>query len=371
MAPTMPDFNGVSGPDPIVGSVYALRSFTVTDDGVLVGVTYPQPALDGVNVATCGHLAPMVGPSHEAPMEGCTCGFYAYDQQGTGTRPFSRSGADAVVELSGKIILCERGLKAARMKVVALALDPRTSAKTRALVEQNYPSTHPFLDEKAMLAEFPLSPISREGQTEDGVRGHMARGVAKAKSLATGARVDHCLRALLRRSLPVLVVNMLAVNILPVTGMAYIGFLTLVLAYASTVKTVSRAVSSTALMFLFMPYVDQFVTWSATHPGMPWYGSASIPIPRSGIFAVFSPETVADRMLNLTYLAFGFQMMSTLRRERAWRKTLRTGQVQVTVPKAFGVATAIRPTLPARVVQAGKVPPGINVITTQARDNAK
>lgn len=158
MSAIMDDFNEI-GAEPVVGPVYATRTFALDlQHMVLTGLSYPQPALDGVNVAICQRS------EHPAPAEDCMCGFYAYDQESTwwgagGTAMSLR----AVVELSGKIIVCERGLKAEKMRPVAVVTPekgwhPSISASFRT----NYPNVAVFDSEEHMLREFPVVPLVRE-----------------------------------------------------------------------------------------------------------------------------------------------------------------------------------------------------------------
>lgn len=153
----VPDFHEVDSPDPIVGPVYASRTFTFEHGrGILEGPSVPQPVLDGVNVAKCtAHFPRVSAREHRAPAEGCTCGFYAYDQEPNWFHLGVPGEVHAVVELSGKIILCERGVKAQKMRVIAVSGDPG-----RGFVA-NYPTVRVCRDDEEMLAEYPLANLPR------------------------------------------------------------------------------------------------------------------------------------------------------------------------------------------------------------------
>lgn len=155
--------------EPIVGDVYATRIFTLqrNDAGEveLVGFTYRQPILPGVNQAQCG----LEDGYHAAPAPGCTCGWYAYDEE----RRWSDDPVyvEAIVRLSGKIVVCERGLKAAELEVVALA---HGAAAAEGELLREYLKANRQIEEfptsQAMLSAYPLSRMQRTPQRGAGLR---------------------------------------------------------------------------------------------------------------------------------------------------------------------------------------------------------
>ena len=159
------DFTESTHVEPVVGEVLALRSFNIdTTTWTLGGLTFHQEIAPGVNLAQCAHTntSDAEHQAHIAPVPGCTCGWYAYDEvrhwNGPST-PRWPTGQEvfAVVRLSGKIIVCERGLKAEEMEVLAVAVDPAYTA----LIHSVLPDVKVFLDEESMLEQYPLQRLSR------------------------------------------------------------------------------------------------------------------------------------------------------------------------------------------------------------------
>lgn len=155
------DFNELPPPEPVVADVLAFRSFRIDPvAGTLGGLTYHQEIGEGVNVACCANAA-----GHAAPQEGCTCGWYAYDEfrrWGT-TAPPSKPvkliplHPTGIVRLSGKIIVCERGLKAENMEIIALAVH----SKDQAFLRTAFPNVEFYTDEETMIASHPLTRLDR------------------------------------------------------------------------------------------------------------------------------------------------------------------------------------------------------------------
>lgn len=179
----MEDFTEPVQAEPVVGEVVALRQFTVHADGVLRGLLYAQPTLDGINVARCYVRHPKPGHDVTAPSPGCRCGFYAYDYPQTwlpGTGGRVRAGSTrivtAAVELSGRVIVCKRGLKAQKMRVIALTgwtefnltddsafpvADSDEQPSLVSLLRAHYPDVEFFATQKDMLEAHPLAPTTQ------------------------------------------------------------------------------------------------------------------------------------------------------------------------------------------------------------------
>lgn len=147
----MSDFDALKGADTVVGDIYAFRGFTVNNMGDLVGLTFRQPILAGMNKARCP-----VNPNHHAPDPGCKCGFYAFDSDPEAWAPHQ---IDSVVRLSGKIVVCERGIRAEIMEIVALTGGNRSLADG-----MNVPW---FQDRESMLEHFPITTIDRPEVEEE------------------------------------------------------------------------------------------------------------------------------------------------------------------------------------------------------------
>lgn len=153
----MPDEFTEKGPaDPIVGDVLALRSFRFDQDSqTLGGLSYRQEVAPGVNLAQCGTVGELDG--HSAPHEGCTCGWYAYDEKRLWVGPPRGALVSAIVRLSGRIIVCERGLKAEGMEVIAVAGEPLYADQISA----SLPDVEVFYDQETMLKKHPLQRLPR------------------------------------------------------------------------------------------------------------------------------------------------------------------------------------------------------------------
>lgn len=172
--------------EPYVGSVRAMRSFRVRHQAasgaaVLGGLHFEQPVVDGVNVSQCGAIV----SDHDAtdvPRSGCRCGWYAYDQrrwwndrlaweEEVGVWRLPRGSVSAIVNLSGEIILCERGLKAQYMEVVAIACSETEEMPLR----KTFPRADFYLNEEEMLEAYPVQSLSRDPEGEPGWKTRMRK----------------------------------------------------------------------------------------------------------------------------------------------------------------------------------------------------
>lgn len=150
--------------EPFVGEVLGLRAFRIDPStGTLGGLTYHQEIASGVNVAQCAFHEGEA--EHVAPHPGCSCGWYAYDE--ARHWPGAHSGAltfTAVVRLSGQIVVCERGLKAQYMEVIAATALPAVIP----VIQKALPGVAMFADEESMLAAHPPQKVSRDDAEEGG-----------------------------------------------------------------------------------------------------------------------------------------------------------------------------------------------------------
>lgn len=104
---------------------------------------------------------------HRAADLSCTCGFYAYFDDGQNTY-FDYNAGDVlgVIEGYGQVTVGSRGFKAEKAKIVALLIEPDQSFRCR-LVRRNYPDVAIFETKAAMLAEFALTPNDPPGPEDD------------------------------------------------------------------------------------------------------------------------------------------------------------------------------------------------------------
>jgi hypothetical protein len=191
-----------------VGSLMGVRSFRVTPDGVLTGCVYREPWLSGVNEATCTrgataqslmHLSALMQqmgvsgaeaawqmgawaasvagrvyltkrpkpppppkpverqptPEHQAATLDCTCGFYAYFDQGH--NPHHEPGnVLGIVEGFGVCTVGTRGFRSSKARIRALIEEPLL-ADYWSDIRWNYPDVPTFPTLAAALAEFPLT----------------------------------------------------------------------------------------------------------------------------------------------------------------------------------------------------------------------
>lgn len=118
---------------PILG----VRDWRVSPDGTLYSTTRPVPwcpheeqsarcdrpiADSSLHSALFGASPPPKLHEHDAPHLGCTCGLYAFYNEDP--EPLGTSYVRGVVLAWGKIVLCDYGFKAERMKIAALFSPP-------------------------------------------------------------------------------------------------------------------------------------------------------------------------------------------------------------------------------------------------------
>lgn len=151
--------------EPVVGEIYATRTFGVTREGRLTGLHHQDFVwADGENTAVC-HASGLVrkkGGSHRAPVLNCRCGFYGY----TRTSQFApKNQVMGVIACSGKTVAGELGLRAEKAQIVALYFGDDVPWKAKREVEKNYPSAEIFEDRDQLLAAYGLAgePIPNAG----------------------------------------------------------------------------------------------------------------------------------------------------------------------------------------------------------------
>lgn len=117
------------------GRLVGLRSFDVTPQGELTGVTYKGRWKDGENQAKCAlHDETFYewegpeykkkishDPTHQVASMGCSCGYYAYFD-GNDNEFQHGVNVEAVIEAWGKITIGEKGFRAAKARIVALVI---------------------------------------------------------------------------------------------------------------------------------------------------------------------------------------------------------------------------------------------------------
>ncbi len=154
----------MSGPVALVpGELRGYRQFLLLPDGLYPAVHWSAGRWEpGGAVARC-----TVGGEHDVPDRGCTCGFYGwYDPSGT---EGAYGGATAVVAVSGRVVLGDRGFRAARARVEAVALprpvrwQPRASRRARRALAEHYPEVAVYRSVREMVRAYPPHDVSSLG----------------------------------------------------------------------------------------------------------------------------------------------------------------------------------------------------------------
>ncbi|MFP5219623.1 MAG: hypothetical protein ACLGIG_07790, partial [Actinomycetes bacterium] len=124
--------------DLVAGELRGYRQFDLVDGRLLPMVHAELGAWTADQRAVCA-----LDPDHAAPVRGCTCGLYAMHRPGSAT--VSLGAANAVVAASGRVVLADRGFRAERARVEAVALpatvrwSPGAAARVRAALTAAYP----------------------------------------------------------------------------------------------------------------------------------------------------------------------------------------------------------------------------------------
>ena len=164
----------------MVGYIRGARAFHVTDDGVLTGVTYRAPWVDGENTARCLQNAPWVEHSRGTitdpdqypnlndrhpdtgrwvhPMQGCTCGLWSYWAGVPNTYWTGDTRVYGVIQGYGQTRRGTRGARTAKARILGLHIPPGNSTMAgvlRDLIVSNYPSVDVYPSVEELLAVHP------------------------------------------------------------------------------------------------------------------------------------------------------------------------------------------------------------------------
>lgn len=176
----------VEGPDLVVGSVFALRTFKFNKQLRIESPSFSYLWFPGVNEAQCACTTYSGGAPERLPGESwldysdrvaatkpewhkpetASCGFHGYlservfdnmDRTAYGDRPIW-----GVIEVSGSVVIGEKGLRAQQARIVALALEAldgawEVSAKARERLASGYPDVVLFDTKAEMLKEFAIT----------------------------------------------------------------------------------------------------------------------------------------------------------------------------------------------------------------------
>lgn len=148
-----------SGRALVPGTLRGYRSWRVTfDEGLLMAVNFDYTWQPGENHATCLDWPPTFQTEHQAPQLNCTCGFYACYSPAT-TQWGQAIPFMGVVELSGRMVLGTRGVRAERARIVA-SLQPYWPARAAERIKDMYPDVKWFRNHEDMVEAFPPQDVS-------------------------------------------------------------------------------------------------------------------------------------------------------------------------------------------------------------------
>ena len=171
-----------AGAEPLVGEVVALRTFRVEESGLLLPLYSEQSWVNDANTATCPRT------SHEAPADGCDCGFYAYGTREAAAQNRGMRYLQAVVSCWGGVVAGTQGVRAQYARIDALWLHPAAPGWLRKRVAARYPSARLYDDVDTMLAAHPLSVLpSYESARSRNRRSLVCTGAGAVAGLALGA----------------------------------------------------------------------------------------------------------------------------------------------------------------------------------------
>jgi hypothetical protein len=157
-----------AGDVPLVpGTLRVFRSWFVNADGWLEAMNFPAVWGPGLNVAHCmgsGGVGRNVTPMSRVPDPACTCGFYGTYKPPSFISPLHLNAIHGVVQVSGRVILGTKGVRAQKARIVAVValesslfyVDPQRVALTR----QHYPDVKWFNSLLEIVQAFPPQDVS-------------------------------------------------------------------------------------------------------------------------------------------------------------------------------------------------------------------
>jgi hypothetical protein len=147
----------------VAGELRGYRQFFLEPDGLLPLVHRASGAWDG----RLEHAVCAVGEDHPAPAAGCRCGLYAWYLPGSAT--VCLGAWNAVVAARGRVVLGDRGFRAAAARVEAVALPaavrcwPPAAHRARGVLAERYPAAQVYGSTRAMLRAHPPADLSALG----------------------------------------------------------------------------------------------------------------------------------------------------------------------------------------------------------------
>lgn len=192
------------GPDLVPGQLRGYRQFELRHDGLYPLVHSEAGPWGGqLETARCA-----TGADHAAPEAGCRCGLYGWYLPGSAT--VAVGPASAVIAVQGRCILGDRGFRASKARIEAVALpsavrwSPRAARKARSMLAARYPETAVYNTARQMLKDYP--PHDVRGLGIDPPR-DLSRGYRAAAALLWSSVLlpTYALAALPREGVAVMV----------------------------------------------------------------------------------------------------------------------------------------------------------------------
>lgn len=139
------------------------REFALREDGLGPVVHRASGAwADGVHHARCS-----TGAEHAAPARDCTCGLYGWYDPSSAVGSYG--GLRAVVAFSGRVVMADRGFRAARGRIEAVALPrslrwrPHAAAAARTTLAEHHPSVAVYRSVREMVRDHPPDDLGALG----------------------------------------------------------------------------------------------------------------------------------------------------------------------------------------------------------------
>lgn len=148
------------GFDPQVGEIRALRTFRIGPGGILYPLFGDRAWTPGTNTSFCrvqqGADSDEAGRArHIPPDPECSCGFYAYADDGSAAEYPHSQHVLAVIAGWGRVVAGTRGIRAQYARIEALWMSSRVPPDLQAGVAAQYPDVVVYATKQGMFREQP------------------------------------------------------------------------------------------------------------------------------------------------------------------------------------------------------------------------
>lgn len=147
----------------VPGELRGYRQFELGAEGLYPLVHRRSGPWAEVEVARCA-----AGADHAPPGAGCGCGLYGWYRPGDSAMVLL-GPASAVIAVRGRCVLGDRGFRAARARIEAVALpvgvrwNPWAAARARRMLAARYPRTRVYGSARRMVKDHPPHDVSALG----------------------------------------------------------------------------------------------------------------------------------------------------------------------------------------------------------------